>query len=430
MKSFPLILLFLALAGFIFGLARLFHLRFEAGDIYPEYSSLRADPLGAKALYESTGKLLLADRNYQSLSKLDHGRQTTLFYLGVEPEDLKLTAGQWNDFESFVGSGGRLVISLLPTYQKPQSNRFKSRPGVTATNAPTSGRTNQKGPRSVPPKPPRNDDEDFASLRKVSIEEQWRVRFNYAELPRDEHGIYKAAPAFRGDVTDLPESISCHTALFFDQPDNSWRVIYTRKGDRPVWIERRYGSGTVVLAADSYYFSNEALVKERQAALLAWLIGPHQRVIFDETHLGVEETPGIAALGRKYRLHGLFAGSLLLAGLFLWKSSVTFVPPHEPEVRSDGPELIAGKEAAAGLVNLLRRNISSGDLLSVCITEWKRSCAHQVSMAKLERIQAVLDAQNDIPPKERRPLETYRAISQILTERSVKHGAVTSSANV
>ena len=31
----------------------LFQLRFEQGDIYPAYSSLRADPLGTKVFYES-----------------------------------------------------------------------------------------------------------------------------------------------------------------------------------------------------------------------------------------------------------------------------------------------------------------------------------------------------------------------------------------
>jgi len=418
MKKFPVILLFVALAGFIFGLVQLFHLRFEAGDIYPEYSSLRSDPLGAKALYESTEKLLVARRNYQPLSKLDHGRQTTLFYLGVEPDDLELTPAEWTDLQSFAGSGGRLVISLLPSYQKSQPNRFRPRATATATNTPTAGRRTEKSPRSNPRKTPADEDRDSTRFRRVSIAEQWRVQFDYAELQPDERGAHKPALAFRSDAPDLPESISCHTALFFANPDKSWRVIYARKSDRAVLIERRYGSGTIVLAADSYYFSNEALLKERQPELLAWLIGFSRRALFDETHLGVEESPGIAALGRKYRLHGLLAGSLLLAGLFLWKSSAIFVPPYEQEARREEPDLVAGKESAAGFVNLLRRNISSAELLSACITEWKRSCAHHVPRAKLERIQALLDAENSLPPKERKPIETYRSISRILSKSS------------
>jgi hypothetical protein len=418
MKKLPLVLLLFVLLAFVAGLAQLFRLRFEAGDIYPEYSSLRADPLGAKALYESLDKLVAARRNYQPLSKVDDGRQSTLFYLGVEHGDLRFTPEEWRDFESFAASGGRLVISLLPSYQKPAPARFQRR--VTSTNAPPSSGSNPK--KTQRPKPGKipNNDEEFAKLRPVSIEERWRVEFRYADLPRDERGTYKPTPAFRGDVPDIPESIACHTALFFDNLDKSWQVIYARKSNRPVLIERRYKSGSIVLAADSYCFSNEALLKERQPRLLAWFIGPNQRVVFDETHLGVEESPGIAALGRKYRLHGLFAGLLLLAGLFVWKNSVSFVPPYEDDARPKDSGLIAGKESAAGFVNLLRRNLSSSELLGACITEWKKSCVHQVSKAKLERIQAVIDTENSLSPKERDPIKTYQTISGILLERNLR----------
>src|SRR5438552_9474299 len=78
------LLLIVVFAGFIFGIAKLFKLRFEAGDVYPEYSSLRADPLGAKAFYESLDTLLATRRNYRPFSKLGDGRETTLFYLGSQ----------------------------------------------------------------------------------------------------------------------------------------------------------------------------------------------------------------------------------------------------------------------------------------------------------------------------------------------------------
>lgn len=38
---------------FAFGLVQLFRWRFEAGDVYPPYSSLRTDPMGTQALFES-----------------------------------------------------------------------------------------------------------------------------------------------------------------------------------------------------------------------------------------------------------------------------------------------------------------------------------------------------------------------------------------
>ena len=71
----PLLTLLLALllaVGFCSGLARLFTLRYESGDVYPPYSTLRADPLGAKGIYEAVGQLRGVEtrRNFQPLKKL------------------------------------------------------------------------------------------------------------------------------------------------------------------------------------------------------------------------------------------------------------------------------------------------------------------------------------------------------------------------
>ena len=56
-KRAPLIILSVSLALFAAGLAHLFKLRFDVGDIYPEYSSLRSDPLGTMALYEGLERI-------------------------------------------------------------------------------------------------------------------------------------------------------------------------------------------------------------------------------------------------------------------------------------------------------------------------------------------------------------------------------------
>ena len=48
----PIILFGLCAVAFVLGVLQLFRLRFEQGDVYPPYSTLRADPLGSMALYE------------------------------------------------------------------------------------------------------------------------------------------------------------------------------------------------------------------------------------------------------------------------------------------------------------------------------------------------------------------------------------------
>ena len=60
-----------------------------------------------------------------------------------------------------------------------------------------------------------------------------------------------------------------------------------------------------MLSSDSYFLSNEAIRKERHADLLAWLVGLNARVLFDETHLGVSESPGVAASALELALEGL-----------------------------------------------------------------------------------------------------------------------------
>ena len=75
---------FLALfALLILGVFELLMLRFETGDVYSPYSSLRTDPVGSKAYYES---LLLqpgvqVERRYRPLRKGDYSG-TAMFYLG------------------------------------------------------------------------------------------------------------------------------------------------------------------------------------------------------------------------------------------------------------------------------------------------------------------------------------------------------------
>src|SRR5687768_457897 len=116
MKRANGLLLLLLAASFVFGLVRLFQLRFEAGDVYPEYSSLRADPLGTKALYASLGKLIDVTRNYRPVSKLGLYDNAAVLFLGTRASELECHPAEFKALESFVRDGGRLVIALLPSY--------------------------------------------------------------------------------------------------------------------------------------------------------------------------------------------------------------------------------------------------------------------------------------------------------------------------
>ena len=150
--------------------------------------------------------------------------------------------------------------------------------------------------------------------------------FGFKRLPQGEEGdAYDPVNVTSRNEPELPESLSWHSGSYFTNLDPAWKVVYARQS-APVMVERKFGAGSVVFCTDSYFLSNEAMLKERHADLLAWVIGPSSRVMFDEAHLGIVEEPGVAMLMRKYRLHGLVAGLLLLAALFIWKNSSRFAP--------------------------------------------------------------------------------------------------------
>src|ERR1700688_313697 len=88
----------------------------QTGAAYPEYSSLRSDPMGTMALYESLGKVMKVDRLYKSRLRSDPGLGTTIFILGVEPVAwAKLKSDTLKQYEELTAKGARLVIAFLPS---------------------------------------------------------------------------------------------------------------------------------------------------------------------------------------------------------------------------------------------------------------------------------------------------------------------------
>ena len=154
----------LLLIAFLCGVGHLFVLRFETGDVYPAYSSLRSDPLGTRVLYESLenfGDIALR-RNYHFLHSLKPEPGTTFFYLGASAADYDpVPADLVKISDRLAKSGGRLVLSFLPESKKngdkfePQRDSGPSKP----ENVASQNESNGKNP--------------------VSIKEQWGVGFEF-----------------------------------------------------------------------------------------------------------------------------------------------------------------------------------------------------------------------------------------------------------
>ena len=118
MKSkWPVFLLVFATATFALGLWHLFRLRFETGDVYPPYSSLRADPLGTMAFYESLARLpgISVSRDFTEANRLPPPAGTTYLHLAARSHDWdRLPEALFREIEGFVLRGGRLVVAFYP----------------------------------------------------------------------------------------------------------------------------------------------------------------------------------------------------------------------------------------------------------------------------------------------------------------------------
>jgi hypothetical protein len=373
---------------FMCGMAVLFQWRFETGDIYPPYSTLRTDPMGAKGFFESLERLrtLQPRRNFAPWEQAGSTGGATWFFLGA---DQQAFTEEWpahrQALEKLARNQGRLVIIFQTEHQAPQKSKFPKPAKLTTGTAP------------------------------VSLEQAWGFHFGHEPLPKEnEH--YQPVNVRRKLAAPLPENLSWHSALYFSQPGKEWRVVYARD-EKAVVMERALGEGTLVLATDPFLVSNEALRTARPSMLLSWFIGGNAVAVFDERHLGVSEEPGMGTLLRQYRLHGMMASLLLLAALFVWKNATSLVPARAEEATG---VVVAGLDSSAGFLNLLRRGVAPKELPRVCLEEWKsrgpRAKTHQAD--RLARMEAAISAEAETSITSRNPVRLYRKLCALAAEKT------------
>jgi hypothetical protein len=328
-------LAFCALAvALAIGLFQIFRIRLVAGDLYPAWSSRRSDPDGTRVLFDS----LAATGRVVTLRKYktlaqSPERGATILFLGYSPNSLLIASS--SDLDGF-----------------EQSARAGNRLVFAMNPEQWSG-------------PPKQEADSALAKR-------WDV----------------AVDRVPGDADEDIE-------LYFAKAAN-WTPDVTEKG-RSTVIERAFGSGTIVLTASSAVFANQNLAADRNSALLVRLIGDSTHVVFDESHLGVQDTGSVLGLVHKYRLDGALWGLLALAITFVWSNAAGFPPP--------APSLAAattGQDSRSGLAQLLRRQIPTVRIIDVCVSEWARSNAR----AKLPKTGSGTD-----------PIETYRRFQQELTSK-------------
>lgn len=379
------VLLVVVLAATGIGFAYLYGLRIEKGDIFPAYSSLRSDPLGTRALYDSLGALpgIRVDRRFQVLDDLAAQPPRTIIIAGMAaPQWGSLSTKEFAALDAAVRQGSRLVIALRADFAGDRvdaapdnEDQDEVRPPPPkedkATNVDTTphpGAKSERGKRDLETaggEAPETS-ADLKHLWGIDLLKLRRVNYDRGAVldPAAPHG--------------LPQKLRWKSDSYFAvEKGANWRVVYKALG-KPVILETDYGRGSIVVAGDAYLLSNEGLLNDRSPRLLSWLVGPHARVEFDESHLGVIEEVGVAALARRYGLVYAAGTLLLLAALFIWRQTSLFVP-----IRNDAPEAMLDCSHTAALEALLLRSVPPAGLIEACSAEW-RATAPQSTLPRLE----------------------------------------------
>ncbi len=425
------------------GLLRLFTLRFEHGDLYPAGSSLRADPMGTRILHDSLAEVspLRVGRLFKPVERGGLDSNTVLVVVAEDASFLGRRGARQRQIEEFVLGGGRLVMAFNPEWDWSGRLAARNSPAEDVPagkdakpaakkaengEAPAKGKPSGTGRKRAPDAPGASSDkvkdppagEDDAADDETADEEpdsarplMWGVRLYALPAPEGE-GEEGPAMATAGDVPWAPHSMTWRARMRFEPEHPAWRTVYTSRDLHPVIVERTLGRGTVVLAADTYFLSNEAMLRDREPALLAWLVGPSRRVVFDEYHLGVGEEHGVATLARKYRLGGLAVVLVVLGLLYLWRNAVAFLPPDGGE---DGAGVTGGIETRDGIISLLRRNIPAARLPAVCLEEWERTRPRSPALdARAERMRKLVEA--GAAAGSRDPVALYRSLCELWNE--------------
>ena len=316
-----------------FGAFQIYRIRLVRGEFYPPWSSLRSEPDGTRLLFDS----LAATGRMETVRKYKS--------FGQESER--------NATILYLGFAPGSLIGASRDDLEEFENAARSGNRVVVALDP--------GHWLTPPK-----EESAGPLAK-----RWGVGID-------------AVPG-RKDATDL----------FFSKADG-WTKDAAVNG-RTVVIERAFGSGSIALASSSDIFSNQSLAGSRDSGLLIRLIGANTRVVFDESHLGVQDTGSVLGLVHKYRLDGALWGLLAIAIVFVWGHSFGFPPPD-----ATLPDTMAGHDARSGLAQLLRRQIPVTRVVEACVFEWERANA----TGKLTKPGSQSDA-----------VKSYRGIQQELTHK-------------
>lgn len=405
-QRLSLTIFLLALAGLLGGLAWLVNLRFESGHAYALRSSLRSDPLGSKALHDAYTELpaFAVKRNFTPLVQLHPlSPDAALVFLNTDGRSMHRLAN-FDRIVDFVEGGGRLFIALNPN-QVAYAHLDDEDPPADDADGETD--LDEGSEKSKP----------SSYVRRAGSEND----FFWGELAlrRGDHEGGEARRATEAPP-ELPERIPWRGDGALVEFDAAiWTPVYMVE-EAVVAAQRAFGAGRIIVMTDDYLFSNEALLKHRYPELLAWVPGGQSELIFEETHLGVAEPAGVATLIRRYGLEGFALAFAGLMALVVWRGASPLLPPFAG--RTQDQVVRSEHSLEAGLSDLIRRSVPPKALPRQAFEAWKQSFVRTKADERfyaetLSAVEALLQTQEALPTRQRKPGETHLKIKSIINRK-------------
>jgi Domain of unknown function (DUF4350) len=387
-KILAYFLVLATIGTFIVVALQTFEVRLETQEGYPVASSFRADARGCRALYESLHRVpgVQTARFLRTFSNLPPADGRSLVIAGVDPQINTLRVQDRKSLSAWAESGGTLIIALAvddknsgqagsPDYELVVPQKEQSSPSPNL--------------KSTPPS-----------------EEFWIETLQGAGVHVFRHVDSSARHHFVSRV--FATLGSWLGPLYFRDLQSPWRVV-AEADHLPVVIQRSLGRGNVILVADSYLLTNGSLATDRETGFLGWLFRKSSTVLFDESHFGFMENPGVVSLARRYGLESAFFVLLILALFFVWANRYSLVPKSAS--RSAESLIVPGKGGETVFLNLLRRSLPTKDLLSTCAELWRKGVHDAGKTRKLDQLLPTLDPRSSAVAR-------YNQLSQRLNERT------------
>ena len=340
---------------------------------YPAYSSFNNEELGLRAYYETARRLgIPVERNYGTLAKLVGAKGTAIFASELTASDYRYQ--ETKDLERYerVAKPGIRLLFLMnereENYVKDETKIGTAGDARKAAEPKHDGEKQPEAKKDGIPKPAgkRQDGKNPKPKEPVdNLRLHWGVELKSVETPHAETPWEKAVKG-----TDyVNQGVRFVTSrVSFSKWSESWKP--TAGADGQVYmLERNFDAGSVVLLLGLESFTNKTLLTKVDGARLASTLSGPAPLIFDEAHLGVADDETVTGYARQRHLQWLLLGLVVLAGLYVWRSSVSFVPAL-PEIRGTQ---IAGREAHAALISLLSQSIKRPDLPREIIAAWRES---------------------------------------------------------